>query len=194
MKKMLLILVLINSVFGNDLVTQYRLKGINGVDKILDYQLGSKVYWKQVINQADIRCGYIESTTDNLTCDNNITKQTNLAKDDFVIILSSLYVWRYAWIYNDFDAYIKFYDDTFQGNNNMNIEEFKKYKSRIFAKKEKKDIKFSDIRIIPYMADKKNLYEITFKEEYKSNSATFSGTKKLIIQVDNNQSKILSEI
>ena len=194
MKKMLLILMLINSVFGNDLVTQYRLKGINGVDKILDYQLGSKVYWKQVLNQADTRCGYIESTTDSFTCDKNTTKQINLSKDDFVNILSNLYVWRYAWIYNDFDTYIKFYDDTFQGNNNMNIEEFKKYKSRIFAKKEKKDIKFSDIRIIPYTADKKTLYEITFKEEYKSSGATFSGIKKLIIQVDNNQSKILSEI
>ena len=119
---------------------------------------------------------------------------TNPSKDDFVSILSSLYIWRYAWIYNDFDTYINFYDDTFQGNNNMKIEEFKQYKSRIFAKQEKKEIEFSDIMIKPYTADKKNLYEITFKEVYKSSSATFSGTKKLIIQVDKNQSKILSEI
>ena len=194
MKKILLILMLVTLVFGNDLVTQYRLKGINGVDKILDYQLGSKVYWKQVLNQADTRCGYIESTTDSFTCDKNTTKQINLSKDDFVNILSNLYVWRYAWIYNDFDAYIKFYDDAFQGENNIKIEEFKRNKSRIFAKKEKKNIEFSNITVKPYAADKKNLYEITFKEVYKSKSTSFSGTKKLIIQLDNNQSKILSEL
>lgn len=115
------------------------------------------------------------------------------SKDDLAIILANLYKWRYAWIYNDLKTYLSFYDESFKRFDGMKIDEFKKYKTRIFNKDERKTIEFTDISVIPYPNYDKNIYEISFNENYKSGSFSYVGSKKLIIKLDNNQIKILTE-
>jgi murein L,D-transpeptidase YafK len=74
----------------------------------------------------------------------------------------------------------------------MKIARFKQYKKRIFAKQEKKTILFKNLNVIPYpMHD--NTFKIMFEEFYKSNSFTFHGKKTLIVKLENNAMKIITE-
>ena len=165
------------------------------MDKLkgLDYDLRNKTYWQKVIDQADTKCGYSESKTNTLTC-KDLSVKTNPSKQDLTLILSELFVWRYAWVYNDFALYMKFYDSLFQRFDGMKYEEFKQVKAQIFSKNERKHIFFSDIVVVPVKDEKKNLFEVTFEEKYQASSHSFTGAKKLLIQVSANQMKILKEL
>jgi len=120
------------------------------------------------------------------------TKDETVSKQALTEILSQLYEWRYAWIYNELEEYLSFYDDAFKRFNGANLESFKRYKKRVFQKAEKKTIRFNDINVIPY-PEHENMYEITFYEFYKSNSFTFTGKKTLIIKLVNHNVKIITE-
>ena len=75
----------------------------------------------------------------------------------------------------------------------MDIKAFKNYKTRVFKKIERKSIIFNDINILPY-PNGDNIFQITFKEFYKSDTFEFIGNKTLIVTVDkNNKIKILTE-
>jgi murein L,D-transpeptidase YafK len=74
----------------------------------------------------------------------------------------------------------------------MNFNRFKAYKTRIFNKKETKEIIFNEINVIPY-PNGGNLYKISFKEQYKSNSFTFTGDKVLMVKIIDNSMKIITE-
>jgi len=116
-----------------------------------------------------------------------------ISKEVLSSILSQLYRWRYAWLYNDLELYLSFYAQDFIRSDSMNFSKFKRYKTRIFKKVEKKTIIFKNINVIPY-PNTKNIYQITFKEFYKSNSFTFTGDKVLMVRVDkNNNMKIFTE-
>jgi murein L,D-transpeptidase YafK len=119
--------------------------------------------------------------------------KTYPSKSDLSTILSNFYAWRYAWIYNDTEKYLSFYDPSFKRYDGMRYEEFKRFKTRVFEKKEQKDIDISNITVIPYPNYEKNLYEINFNEEYHSDTVSFNGPKSLIIRFTNNQMKILTE-
>ena len=116
----------------------------------------------------------------------------NVSKDLLSDVLSNLYSWRYAWIYNDIDSYLNFYANEFVRFDGMNLEQFKKYKTRIFAKNEKKSILFNNINVVPY-PESENIYKITFKEIYKSNSFSFTGDKVLIVKLINKKINIITE-
>jgi murein L,D-transpeptidase YafK len=120
------------------------------------------------------------------------TKQ-NVSKTTLTHILSNLYSWRYSWIYNDIDKYLSFYSKEFKRHNGMKYSRFVKYKTRVFNKNEKKKIVFNDINVLPY-PNTENIFQISFKEFYKSKSFTFEGDKILIVKVDNSgKFKILTE-
>jgi murein L,D-transpeptidase YafK len=124
---------------------------------------------------------------------NNSEVKKNTSKEVLSAILSQLYLWRYSWIYNLTDVYLSFYADDFVRSDGMNLERFKKYKTRVFNKLEKKTILFNNINVIPY-PNHENTYEVTFKELYTSNSFTFSGDKTLMITMgSNNKIKIFTE-
>lgn len=114
-------------------------------------------------------------------------------KDDLATILAKLFEWRYAWIYNDYERYINFYDPTFIRFDNMNYNTFKQYKRRIFNYNDKKSIHFSNIKVTPYPGEDDNIYMITFYEAYHSKRITFNGEKTLIIKQDNETISIISE-
>jgi murein L,D-transpeptidase YafK len=117
-----------------------------------------------------------------------------ISKDTISTILSNLYIWKLSWIDNDLDKYLSFYNIDFKKSNGMNLEEFKKYKERIFNKKEKKSIIFTNINIIPYPNElNKQIFKILLYERYKTKNYYFNGKKALYIEFKNNTFTILSE-
>lgn len=115
-----------------------------------------------------------------------------LSKESLATVLSELYSWRYAWLYNNISAYLSFYDSEFIRFDGMNIDDFAKYKTRIFNKNETKTIIFNRINVIPYPGAQ-NLYKVTFSEIYKSNSFSFVGDKVLILKLKDSKIKIITE-
>ncbi|WP_297439592.1 L,D-transpeptidase family protein [Sulfurimonas sp.] len=113
-------------------------------------------------------------------------------KEEIAQVLSELYAWKYAWKYNNLDDYLNFYSDKFIRFDGMNMKRFKRYKKRIFAKKEKKTILFKNLSVIPY-PEHNGVYKITFDEAYRSNSFSFNGRKTLIIELINDKMNIITE-
>jgi len=120
-------------------------------------------------------------------------KPKTSSKEKLSSILSQLYDWRYAWLYNDLEKYLSYYSDDFKRPDGMNFKTFSKYKTRVFEKSEKKKIKFSNINVIEYPATE-NVYQITFEEYYKSDTFEFNGEKVLLVRLeDSNKLKIFIE-
>jgi len=118
----------------------------------------------------------------------------SVKKETLANILANLYKWQDAWKRSDFFKYIAFYDKDFRRYDGMKLSVFKMMKKRIFRKKEKKSIKFMDINIYPYPSLKeKNLFRVTFLEDYKAPSYKFRGNKELIVKADKRHFKILVE-
>lgn len=321
MRLLILLLLGLSSISANNILDNYRLNGINALEKQLDYELTNPKYWEKELENRDTTFGYLESYSSILSCDKNtsilslykkdenstyklikeytaftgevdgdkevegdkktpvgiykiqerLSKETKLdpfygplafvtsypnlydrvqgkngsgiwvhglpikrERDDFTrgciainneniecldknidisntlliispnehietskerlsFLLTHLYKWRYAWLYNDIDIYLSFYHNDFTRFDGMKIEQFSKYKTRVFKKNEKKTILFSKINILPYPG-KQNIYQISFKEYYKSNTFEFNGDKILIIKLDEfNNFKIIVE-
>jgi len=145
------------------------------------------------INNQNIKC--LDKNIDinkTVLIINENAVNTETSKKDLAQVLSNVFAWRYAWIYNNLDDYLSFYDATFKRFDGMDINRFKQYKKRIFAKNEQKRIRFTNINLIPYPG-KENLYKITFHEDYKSDSFSFSGEKVLIVKLTNDKITILTE-
>jgi murein L,D-transpeptidase YafK len=115
-----------------------------------------------------------------LIIDQEHAKQAN--NDNLSIILSQLFSWRYAWLYNDYKAYMSFYNPSFIRFDGMHYSQFKQYKQRVFNYNDKKTIHFSNITVVPYPGEENDLYIITFDEDYQSRRITFSGKKTLIVR------------
>jgi len=124
---------------------------------------------------------------------NSAPVHKDVPKDVVTYILSQLYLWRYSWIYNDIDKYLGFYSDDFVRTDGMKFNDFKTYKKRVFNKLEKKTIIFNDINLVPY-PNTENIYQLTFKEIYSSESFQFTGEKTLMLKLgEKNQIKIFTE-
>ncbi len=147
------------------------------------------------INNSSIEC--LDRNIDiskTLIIINDSNVKTNVSKEILSSILAQLYSWRYAWLYDDIKNYLNFYSPEFVRHDGMDIEKFISYKTRVFNKAEKKTIIFNDINVIPYPGGS-NIYQIVFKEFYKSNSFEFIGDKTLVVEVDKNKKiKILTEL
>ena len=117
------------------------------------------------------------------------------SKDALATILHGIFVWRDAWINNDLDLYLSFYDESFVRFDGMKIAHFREYKKRVFAKDESKSIDFSDINIAPYPSeDGIERYRVRFTEDYKAQGGyKFNGTKELYVTIKAGKIKILVE-
>ena len=113
-------------------------------------------------------------------------------KEQLASIASWLYKWRYAWKYNDLEKYLSFYARDFKRYDGKDFEAFKKYKTLIFARNQKKSIIFNDLTIIPY-PNHSDVFMITFYERYRSGRYTFKGNKELLIRTKNDTFEIFSE-
>ena len=65
-----------------ELLTQYRLHGVKGIEQKLDKELTDKVYWNTYIQNKDTKFGYIESYTNILTCNKSKSDLLVYAKDE----------------------------------------------------------------------------------------------------------------
>ena len=146
------------------------------------------------INNSNIECLGQNIKIDNtLLIIDSTEVQQDISKEKLASLLSELYQWRYAWLYNDINSYINFYSDDFIRDDGMEFPRFQSYKTRVFKKIEKKTIIFKNINIVPY-PDSEDIYQITFDEYYKSDSFEFIGEKVLMVKVsDNHKMKIFTE-
>jgi len=145
------------------------------------------------INNQSIECldRNIDINKTLLIIDENVVNK-NVKKEKLIKVLSNLFAWRYAWTYNNLDDYLSFYSPDFKRFDGVNFDNFKRYKTRIFNKKERKEIIFTQINVVPY-PDAKDIYKITFNEQYHSNTFSFTGEKILIVKLQNNKFHILTE-
>ncbi len=145
------------------------------------------------INNPDIECLNKNIDINNtLLIISSSKNQEEIPKEKLSKILASLYEWRYSWIYSETEKYLNFYAQNFVRADGMKYKYFKKYKTRIFKKKETKKIIFNDINVVAY-PNHKNIFRITFKEFYNSSSFKFEGNKVLMIKLENNNFKIFTE-
>ncbi|MDD5373722.1 MAG: L,D-transpeptidase family protein [Sulfurimonas sp.] len=146
------------------------------------------------INNTSIECldRNIDISKTILIINDTKVKQ-DVSKKTLAAILAQLYAWRYNWIYDDINGYLSFYSNEFVKDDGMNFKDFKSYKARIFQKNERKSIVFNNINIFPY-PNTSNVYQINFKEFYKSDTFKFEGDKTLIVELDkSNKIHILTE-
>lgn len=117
-------------------------------------------------------------------------------KDEIASLFADLFAWRQAWIMNDVDRYLSFYDEKdFRRFDKSNFEQFASMKKAIFSRKEQKNIRFSNIIISPYPnANNERIYRIAFYEDYYTKNYQFKGDKILYVRLDNKaKMKILAE-
>lgn len=116
------------------------------------------------------------------------------SKEEISTILAGIYKWKNAWKKSDINSYLEFYSDSFKRKDGMSITNFKKYKTRIFSKKEKKSIKFTNINVVPYPNSlNKQMFKVVLDEDYKTKYYSFVGKKELYIELKNNKIQILAE-
>jgi murein L,D-transpeptidase YafK len=145
------------------------------------------------INNANIKCLDKNIEIQKTVLIINETLETKpVTKESLVKLLSQLYEWRYAWLYNNISQYLDFYDSSFKRYDGLDLASFQAYKTKVFNKKESKIIIFTDINVIPYPG-KDDTYKITFNEIYKSNSFSFNGEKNLIVKLENSHLRIITE-
>jgi murein L,D-transpeptidase YafK len=140
--------------------------------------------------------GLIDFQKSILLINENEFTQTNI--DDISSIFASIYAWQNSWKTNDLNTYLSFYDDSFlrvkQGGIKEDYNSFKRYKSSIFGRNERKQIVFSDINIIPYPnISKKKLFKIEMQQDYWAPSFQSSGKKTLYVELKNGKISILTE-
>lgn len=115
-------------------------------------------------------------------------------KEDIATILASIFQWKEAWKTSDLQHYLSFYAQDFKKSNGQDLKRFTKHKERIFQRKEKKTIIFSNINVIPYPNDLgKTLYKVIMDEEYRTKRYQFIGKKELYVEIENKKFKILTE-
>lgn len=146
------------------------------------------------INNTQIECLNKRIDIDKtLVIINESEVEKEIPKETLATILAQLYQWRYSWLYNDINGYLQFYSSDFIRNDGMNFEDFKNYKTRVFSKDEKKTIILTNLNVLPY-PNRENIYQITFKELYESQSYKFIGNKTLMVKlIENNVIQIFTE-
>jgi murein L,D-transpeptidase YafK len=117
-----------------------------------------------------------------------------VTKKDISLILSKIFLWRDAWKNSNISKYLSFYSEEFKKSNGQSLEDFKKYKTKLFKKDEKKTIQFSNINIIPYPNNMhKVMYKVVMDELYQTRNYHFDGQKELYVEVINGNMEILTE-
>ncbi|MGB5866872.1 MAG: hypothetical protein WBG69_03260, partial [Arcobacteraceae bacterium] len=121
-------------------------------------------------------------------------KLQSVSKEDLTIVLSNIFKWRDAWKDSDITAYLSYYHADFKKSNGQSLEDFSKYKTRVFNKDEKKTIEFYNINVIPYPNEgNKKIFKIVMDEKYKTKTFKFNGKKELYVEVLNETISILAE-
>ena len=79
--QLVLLFLLSSSLYSSDILTQYRINGIEDIEKEMDKELRKKEYWTSYLKDLDTSFGYIESYSNILTCDKSKSSLTLYVKD-----------------------------------------------------------------------------------------------------------------
>jgi len=120
---------------------------------------------------------------------NNIIEKTS-NNIPLAEVESFIDAWKTAWEQQNFEAYINCYSLKFKNNNGQNFEEWKIYRKPRVTNKDKIEIKLTNLKI----TEIDNGFEVSFIQEYKSGNIDSRTNKKLIIETNENQIKIINEI
>ena len=122
------------------------------------------------------------------------TTLQDVSLDDISFVLADIYKWKDAWKYNDFKQYISFYDPNFKKNKYQDLNYFIQYKQKLFTKNEQKQIRFTNINIIPYPNQKnQKMFKIIMDEFYQTKNYRFVGKKELYVRLVNKHMLIVAE-
>jgi len=117
-----------------------------------------------------------------------------VSNSDVINLLSFIYSWRYDWKYNRLNEYLAHYSTNLISSIG-DFESFKRHKTYIFSKQQKKEILFYDIQLTPYPNTLgKKIWRVNMKERYISNSYKFNGTKLLYILQEGDKFEIWREL
>ncbi|WP_456479279.1 L,D-transpeptidase family protein [Nautilia sp.] len=123
-------------------------------------------------------------------------KPLTTTKKEIADILAFIYRWRKAWRQSDFETYKSFYDEKFRKIDGKNLEEFLRYKKRVFENKKHQHVKifFNDISIIPYQnIDHRKIFRVDMFERYISDNYKYSGNKEIFVKFTADGLKIIAE-
>ena len=120
---------------------------------------------------------------------NNIIEKTS-NNIPLAEVESFIDAWKTAWEQQNFESYINCYSLKFKNNNGQNFEEWKIYRKPRVTNKDKIKIILTNVKI----TEINNGFEVNFIQEYKSGNIDSRTNKKLIIETNENQIKIINEI
>ena len=81
LNKILLLLFTAVALYSSDILTEYRLNGIDNIEKKLDFELTQENYWTQFLKDKETTFGYIESYENILVCNKFASTLTLYRKD-----------------------------------------------------------------------------------------------------------------
>lgn len=113
-------------------------------------------------------------------------KEEDINEKIFVMIDN----WKNAWMSQNFDQYIGHYSDNFKNNKGMDIEKWKQFRKPRIVNKPSINIKLENIEI----SKNKNLFSVSFIQIYQSGNIDSTTKKTLLIELVDNQLKIVNEI
>ena len=98
--------------------------------------------------------------------------------------------WKNAWMSQNFDQYIGYYSDNFKNNKGMDLEKWKQFRKPRVINKPSINLKLENIEI----SKNKNLYSVSFTQIYQSGDIDSTTKKTLLIELIDDQLKIVNEI
>jgi murein L,D-transpeptidase YafK len=98
--------------------------------------------------------------------------------------------WKKAWMSQKFDQYIEHYSDNFKNNKGMDIEKWKEFRRPRVVNKPSIKIKLENLEI----TKNKNLFNVSFIQIYQSGNIDSTTKKTLVIELIDDQLKIVNEI
>ncbi|EDZ64649.1 hypothetical protein KB13_781 [beta proteobacterium KB13] len=113
-------------------------------------------------------------------------KEEDINEKIFVMIDN----WKNAWTSQNFDQYIGHYSDNFKNNKGMDIEKWKQFRKPRIVNKPSINIKLNNIEI----SKNNNLFSVSFIQIYQSGNIDSTTNKTLLIELVDNQLKIVNEI
>ncbi|NCW62729.1 MAG: tetratricopeptide repeat protein [Betaproteobacteria bacterium] len=98
--------------------------------------------------------------------------------------------WKNAWMNQNFDQYIGYYSTNFKNNKGMDLEQWKQFRKPRVINKPSIKLKLENIEI----SKNNNLFSVSFTQIYQSGSIDSTTKKTLLIELVDNQLKIVNEI
>jgi len=87
--------------------------------------------------------------------------------------------WSQSWQNEELDIYLNLYINEYKDNKGRNLDEWKTYKTKLFASRSGQKIELSDLKINKQAG---NRYKVSFKQKYLSDQYSDYGWKTLILK------------